>query len=285
MEAGFRVEDARIAIVGLGLMGGSLALALKGKCAALYGIDSDPATLRRAREQEIVDRAGSDPAGLLSQADLVILAIPVSAIIDFIPRLPSLVSGACIVLDLGSTKRAILDSMSALPERFDVIGGHPICGKEKLGLENAEAGLYKGSTFILTPLSRSTPRARTAAGQIISALGAHPIEMDAEEHDRALAFTSHLPFLVASALTSSVTSDYAPLMGSGFRSTSRLAGTPASMMIGVLQSNRDRILEAIAVFQQQLSEIQTRLATEEAQPLTALLDRSRAAYQSQVANL
>jgi prephenate dehydrogenase len=266
-------------------MGGSLALALKGKCSALYGIDSDPATLRRAREQEIVDRAGSDPAGLLSQADLVILAIPVSAIIDFIPRLPSLVSGACIVLDLGSTKRAILDSMSALPERFDVIGGHPICGKEKLGLENAEAGLYKGSTFILTPLSRSTPRARTAAGQIISALGAHPIEMDAEEHDRALAFTSHLPFLVASALTSSVTSDYAPLMGSGFRSTSRLAGTPASMMIGVLQSNRDRILEAIAVFQQQLSEIQTRLATEEAQPLTALLDRSRAAYQSQVANL
>jgi prephenate dehydrogenase len=285
MEDGFRLEDARITIVGLGLMGGSLAMALKGKCAALYGIDSDPATLELALRREIVDQADTDLINGLPQADLVILAIPVPAIIDFIRKLPSLISNPCIVLDLGSTKKDILDAMSALPARFDVIGGHPICGKEKLGLENAEADLYEGSAFILTPLVRSTHRARTAGEQIVSALGAHPIEMAADQHDRALAFTSHLPFLVASALTRSTPTEYAPLLGSGFRSTSRLAGTPASMMLGVLQSNRDHILEAIHGFQQQLTEIQTKLESGDAQTLTALLDQSRAAYQALVSNL
>ena len=284
MEDGFRLQDARIAIIGLGLMGGSLAMVLKGKCAALYGIDCDHTMLQLALDKEIVDRVDTDPAQLLPQADLVILATPVPAILDLIPKLPSLTPNPCIVLDLGSTKRDIVDSMSKLPERFDVIGGHPICGREKLGLQNAEPGLYEGAAFIITPLPRTTRRARTALEHISAALGARPLEMDPEQHDRALAFTSHLPFLLSSALTLTAPSEYSPLMGTGFRSASRLAGTPSSMMLGVLASNRDNILEAISVFQQQLSEIQTKLAADDAQPLAALLDQSRAAYQSLISN-
>jgi prephenate dehydrogenase len=284
MEDGFRLQDSRIAIIGLGLMGGSLALALKGKCAVLYGIDSDPATLELALDKKIVDQADADPARLLPQADLVILATPVPAIIDVIQKLPSLIQNLCIVLDLGSTKKDVVQAMSALPERFDPVGGHPICGKEKLGLENAEEHLFENTSFVVTPLERTTRYARKAIEQIISVVGARLIEMNAEEHDRALAFTSHLPFLVSSALALSTPPEYSPFIGTGFRSTSRLAGTPSSITLGILQSNRENVLNALSLFQEQLSEIQTKLAADDFQTLEGLLNHSRIAYQSLVSN-
>jgi prephenate dehydrogenase len=285
MEDGFRLQDARVAILGLGLMGGSLALALRGRCAALFGIDSHPGTLELAIEKQIVDEIARDPMKLLPQADLIILATPVPVIIDFVRKLPSLVQKNCIILDLGSTKKEIIRAMSALPERFDPIGGHPVCGKETLGLENAEAGLYVGASFVVTPLERTSLRARLAAAELIAALGARCIEMDAEEHDRALAFTSHLPFLLSSALMLSTPSEYSALIGTGFRSTSRLAGTPSSMTLGILQSNKEHVLSALSLFQQRLSDIQTHLASGDFQTLEGILDRSRSAYQSRVANL
>ncbi|HEX6271102.1 MAG TPA: prephenate dehydrogenase/arogenate dehydrogenase family protein [Anaerolineales bacterium] len=267
-------------IIGLGLMGGSLALALKGKCAALYGIDKDPATLELALAKKIVDSADSDPAKFLPQADLVILATPVQTIISLIRKLPSLTNRPCIVLDLGSTKSIIMSAMKALPSKFDVLGGHPICGKEKLGLENADASLFQNAPFVITPLKRTTRRARSAVKHMISMIGAHVIESSAEDHDRALALTSHLPFLISSALALSVPSGYSPFIGTGFRSTGRLAGTPSSVMLGILQSNRENILSALSVFQRQLSEIQTKLASDDSQALEDILNDSRAAYQS-----
>lgn len=283
MEDGFRLKDSKIAIIGLGLMGGSLALALHGKCAALYGIDTDRATRELALAQKIVDRADSDPARLLPQVDLVVLATPVPIIIDLIQKLPSFTGRPCIVFDLGSTKSAIMSAMGALPSRFDAIGGHPICGKEKPGIENADALLFRDAPFVVTQLERTNQRAFSAIRQVIAAVGAHPIEMGADEHDRALAFTSHLPFLLASALALSVPLKYAPLVGTGFRSTSRLAGTPNSIMLGILRSNRENISDALSVFQQQLSEIQRRLASEDFQALEGSLTQSRAAYQSLLA--
>jgi prephenate dehydrogenase len=285
MEADFRLRDSRIAIIGLGLMGGSLALALRGKCAALYGIDSDRATLKFALDQGVVDQADSNPANLLPQADLVILATPVPKIIEFIYRLPSFIQKPCIVFDLGSTKVDIVRAMSVLPEHFDPIGGHPICGKEKLGVENAEAGLFRNAPFITTPLGRSSWRARNAAAQIISAVGARPIELEDEAHVRALAFTSHLPFLVSSTLALATPEEYVPFSGTGFRSTSRLAGTSSSIMLGILQSNRENVLKALSVFQQHLSEIQTKLAAGDDRSLENFLNDSRTAYQSVISNL
>src|SRR5688500_12536944 len=111
MEDDFRLQDSKIAIIGLGLMGGSLALALKEKCAALYGIDSRPRTLEFAIDKKIVDAADIDPATLLPQADLVILATPVPTIISLLQQLPSLINRPCIVLDLGSTKSKIMSAM------------------------------------------------------------------------------------------------------------------------------------------------------------------------------
>jgi prephenate dehydrogenase len=282
MEDGFRLQDSKIAIIGLGLMGGSLALALKGKCAALFGIDSHPATLKLALDQQIVDQAEADPVKLLPQADLIILATPVPAIISFIERLPSLTKNPCIIVDLGSTKKDIVHTMSTMPERFDVLGGHPICGKEKLGLENADRNLYQDAPFVVTSLKRTSPRAKNAVTQIISALGAYWIEMDADEHDRALAFTSHLPFLLSSSLALSTAVEFSSLIGPGFRSTSRLAGTPSHIMMGILKSNRNNVLKAIQNFCQSLSEIELALQSENYTQLELMLNQSRIAYQKVV---
>jgi prephenate dehydrogenase len=283
-EPDFNLADSKIAIIGLGLMGGSLALGLRGKCAAIHGIDPDPAALELALSQQIVDYASSDPARLLPEADLVILSAPVPAILTLLQRLPSFMPNPSIVMDLGSTKRLVVEAMSHLPERFDPIGGHPICGKEKLSLANAERTLYYAAPFILTPLERTSARAISAAHQIIEAIGAKAKTLDAVEHDRILAATSHLPFLISSALALATPNDVAPFVGPGFKSTSRLAGTPASMMMGVLQSNRENVLNALHKMQAQLTELESALSAEDFVKLETILNNARSSYQDLIGN-
>lgn len=278
MDDGFSLKASTVAIVGLGLMGGSMALALRGQCSRLLGIDPDPAVLEMALRQSIVDAAATDPARLLPQADLVILAAPVTAILDLLEQLPELTPNPCIVLDLGSTKRAIVERMAALPARFDPMGGHPICGKEKLSLANAERTLYYAAPFILTPLSRTTPRAREAARQLLAVLGAKPLLLDPAEHDRILAHTSHLPFLLSSILALATPPECAPLIGPGFRSTARLAGTPSSMMLGILQTNRENILAALEAAHDELALLISALADQDDQTLQLTLDAAREKY-------
>ena len=297
-EPDFNLAESKIAIIGLGLMGGSFALGLRGKCAALYGIDPHLPTLELALSQHIVDYADSDPASALSGGssseayqdpqskgiDVIILAAPVPAILTLLEQLPSFTSNPCIVMDLGSTKKTIVESMSRLPERFDPIGGHPICGKEKLSLANAERTLYYAAPFLLTPLERTSKRALSAAHQIIEALGAKATTIDASEHDRILASTSHLPFLLASALALATPQDFASFVGSGFKSTSRVAGTSSSMMLGVLQSNRENVLNALHSLQQHLSEFESALSSENFSQLESILNQSRSSYQTLIGN-
>jgi prephenate dehydrogenase len=279
-ESNFTLSSSKIAIIGLGLMGGSLALGLRGKCAALYGIDPHLPTLELALSQHIVDYADSDPAKLPPEVDLIILAAPVLSIVALIHQLPFTIPHPCIVMDLGSTKKVVVDAMEKLPARFDPIGGHPICGREKLSLANAERTLYYAAPFLLTPLARTSARALSAASQIIEALGAKARLLDAAEHDRILASTSHLPFLVSSALSLAAPEDVAPFVGPGFKSTSRLAGTSSSMMLGVLQSNRENVLNALRGMQSQLAEIESALSSEDFTKLEALLNEAQAKYQS-----
>lgn len=303
MEDGFSLKDATVGIFGLGLMGGSLAMSLKGKCSRLIGFDSHPPTLEAALSLQIVDYAESDPARLLPELDLLILAAPIPAILNFlrqssILRLPlrqaqRIGSGQVTnpsaplrtshqlpitILDLGSTKREIVQAMSALPKNFDPIGGHPICGKETLGIENADANLYQDAPFIVTPLERTTQRAIRFVRELITAIGARPIEMGADEHDEVFAATSHVPFLLSSALALSTPKAFAPFIGPGFRSTSRLAGTSSSMMLGVLQSNRDNVLNAIQTFRALLDKIESALHSENYAELEAILNQSRKSH-------
>jgi prephenate dehydrogenase len=170
--------------------------------------------------------------------------------------------------------------MSRLPENFDPIGGHPICGKEKLSLANAERTLYYAAPFLLTPLERTSPRAISAAHQIIEAIGAKAKTLEAVEHDRILASTSHLPFLISSALALATPNDVAPFVGPGFKSTSRLAGTSSSMMLGVLQSNRENVLNALHGMQNQLADIESALSSDDFSKLESILNESQSKYQN-----
>jgi prephenate dehydrogenase len=250
-------------------------MALKGKCAELLAVVPRPVTRELALRMNIVSQANEDPAKILPQADVIILSTPVPAILDWLERLPEFTPQRCIVMDMGSSKEIIVQAMNGLPERFDAIGGHPICGKEKLSLENAEASLYQNAPFVLTPPAHLSIRASAAALQILNAIGARPLWLDAISHDRFLAFTSHLPFLLASALTLTAPANAASLVGPGFNSTSRLASTPSSMMLGILQTNRDNVLEAIAAFRENLNLIEDTIQSQNAIKLGEILDSAR----------
>lgn len=265
------IGTARVAIVGLGLMGGSLALALRGHCRTLMGVDADAAARALAHQRQVVDLVTDDPGEALPRADLVILATPVRAILDLIRRLPTLHPGPAIVLDLGSTKREIVQALDDLPPRFDPLGGHPMCGKEVSGLTHAEATLYEGAAFAFTPLPRTSTRARHLATELARTVGAHPVWLDPETHDRHVALTSHLPYLLSAALTLATPPAAIPMIGPGFRGATRLAASHPTMMTDILTTNRDHIREALDEFRRQLEILETRLAAEPQDALEATL--------------
>lgn len=245
----------KIAIWGLGLMGGSLALALRRRCAMLLGIDQDPATLALAREKNIVDRCSDEPGKLIPMADLVILALPVRSILTALQALPQLHPGAALVLDLGSTKAEVVEAMQQLPPRFEPLGGHPMCGKEKSSLFFAEAGLFQGAAFIFTPLETTTERVKQLAKDLAEGVGAVPLWLDPELHDYWVASTSHAPYLAANALAAITPPEAASLVGSGFRSATRLAPSSLPMMMDIIMTNRQNILQRLRSYQKQLAQL------------------------------
>ena len=279
-EPGFKLSEANVAIIGLGLMGGSMAIALHGHCRQLTGLDIDTDILTLAQRMGVVDSVSNDPQAALADADLVILACPVPAILTWLACLPQFVQKPCVVLDLGSSKRAILTAMQTLPLNFDPIGAHPICGKETLSLRSAESDLYKDALFVITPLQRSGLDANQAAKQLVKVLEARMVLEDAMQHDAALAATSHLPYLISSALALATPPETGRFVGPGFRSTARLAGTPASMMLGVLETNRDQVLERLKDFQSALDQLEHALERDDMPALQTLLDSAQSRYQT-----
>jgi prephenate dehydrogenase len=248
-----------ILIWGLGLMGGSLAMALRGKCSGLVGVDRDPAVIRHAQLLGIVDAAYTveeliaEPEKLLQNVGCIVLAAPVRAILSILSGLPGLCAHPAVIMDLGSTKEQVIWAMGGLPERFDPVGGHPMCGKEKASLAYAEAAVYQNAPFALVPLPRTSLFARKLAESLARAVGANPIWLDAAVHDRWVAATSHLPFLVSSALAFATPEEARSLVGTGFRSTARLANSSPRMMTDILATNARNIQAAIQRFKERLS--------------------------------
>jgi len=283
----------RVAIIGLGLMGGSLALALKGRVAALLAVDTDPEVRTLAVQQRIVEQITADTAGIIHQADIIILATPVGTILKQVQLLGEqagtasqsgipLKPGRIILLDLGSTKQAVVEAMQSLPPAFDPIGGHPICGKETSGLKHAEAGLFMGATFAFTALERTGTRGRNLANSLAAAVGATPVWIDAASHDRHVAFTSHLPYLLANALAGIVPEEATQFIGPGYRSTSRLASASPSIMLDILLTNRERVLEALHGCQQQVVLIESALAAGDFTTLASLLEAGALRHKSSI---
>lgn len=278
-----KLNEARVAIIGLGLMGASLAQALRGQCAALFGVDSDPATAEKAADLGMVEATSVKMEDIVPQANLVIFAAPVRATLGLLGRLSNVSNARAVVLDLCSTKSEIVAAMDRLPANFDPIGGHPMCGKETSGLENADPAIYREAPFVIVPLARTSPAALALTGELVQAIGARPLPLDAATHDAWTAATSHFPYLLAAALVLSSPPDAAPLVGSGFRSTARIAGSSVPMMMDILTTNRANVLSALARMKETLNGLESALRESASeQELAEALSKARERYQALV---
>ena len=275
------LPDCHIVIVGLGLMGGSLAAALRGRCRVVTGIARRAEAVAWAIENDLIDRGTTDWKEFLPDADIVILATPVRIILRQIGEIGPLLADGCVLVDLGSTKQQILEAMNNLPQHVEPLGAHPMCGKELSGLEAAEATLYEGCTFILSPLERTSSEALELARSMIQALGATPLILDGARQDRLVATLSHLPYLLACSLvqTADATTSADPaaweIVAGGYRDTTRVAGSDVSMMLDILTTNRRAVLDAAATFRDKLENLTGLLEDEDEDGLRTLLAFSR----------
>ncbi len=268
-----------VAIVGLGLMGGSMALALleRRPDATVIGIDRDPTARAQAARRGIDARAD---LGAVELADVIVLATPVRSILEQLPAVGERAREGAVVLDLGSTKREIVQQMDKLPSRVHPVGGHPMCGKESSGFQVAEAGLYRDAVFVLTPLARTTQQTVDRANAFVGLLGARPMLLDADRHDRAVAVVSHLPFALAATLVNlmlemprSENSMFA-LAAGGFRDTSRLAASDTRMMLDTLLTNRDNVSDVLRAFSREMDGLADSVAAGDEHAIELYLSRA-----------
>jgi prephenate dehydrogenase len=261
-----------VAIVGVGLIGGSFGLALKkaGFRGAILGVSSE-ATIRAALERGAIDRgAALDQAA--READLLYLAQPIGRILDTLHHLDPLVQPQALITDAGSTKHAIVTEARKLVRRCQFLGGHPLAGKEKRGVAEAEADLFRGRTYVLTPASPDelqTPAAR-AFVEWLERIGAKPVVLGAAEHDRLVSFTSHLPQLASTALAATVADnltapDDLQVAGPGLIDSTRLALSAYELWRDILATNTESIEQALTAYINELELLRENLRTRRAQ--------------------
>jgi len=240
----------KVGIVGLGLIGGSIALAARQiwPASLVIGVDNKD-VLETAMRLHAIDVAADDPY-VLAEADLVILAAPVKQNIELLTTLDDNVTQPAVVTDVGSTKRAIVDAARGLPPKFTFIGGHPLGGAAKGGLENARPDLFTGRPWLLTPTTEGGDAIEKLSA-FVTALGAQPRIVDVATHDRLLAYLSHLPQLTASALMKVVGHAVGDLgltlSGKGLADTTRLASSPPEIWRDIAATNADEIGPALDV--------------------------------------
>jgi prephenate dehydrogenase len=259
-----------VAIVGLGLMGSSLALALKEARpdVVVVGSDPDPLTLRKAVDRGIVETASADLA-VVEMADIVVLAVPILALRQVFAGLGGIVAGK-VVTDMASTKGSVMEWAST--SGIDLVGGHPMCGKEAAGIDAADASMFKDAPWVLT-------RADPAVTELVESVGAHPLVMDSATHDRLVAGVSHAAFLlsVGYVLSLSGRPDWAEaskLAASGFRDMSRLAGGDPTLYAGIARTNRANLIEQLDAISASLGRLRRHLDADDPR-LIELFEESR----------
>jgi len=238
-----------VAIVGFGFIGGSLGLAVKRRWPASRVIAVDePPVLEAAVRMRAADAAG-DTLASAADASLVVLAAPVRANIAVLGQLAGFVRGTAVVTDVGSTKAETIAAAGALPSRLRFIGGHPLAGGALGGIAEARAELFEGRPWLLTPDRSTEPEALASLRRFVEGVGAEPVELGAAEHDRMVAYLSHLPQLAVTALMhvvgESVGAPGLALAGTGLRDTTRLASSPPGIWRDIAATNGQQVGEAL----------------------------------------
>jgi prephenate dehydrogenase len=258
----------RVAIIGLGLIGGSLGLALRQAKAArqVAGYDLYKGVGERARKLGAVDQSCSSLAEAARGSELIILATPVGAMRSLLQQLATTASPGAVVTDVASTKAQVISwAEEYLPTTISFVGGHPIAGKETSGIEAAEASLFKQCVYCLTPTKRTSPAALDKVAALVEALGARMRFLEPPEHDGMVAGVSHLPYIASIALMQTAAlnpawDDAALLAGNGFRDMTRLAAGSPEMHRDICLTNSEAITRWLADYITMLGALRERIA-------------------------
>lgn len=277
----------RLSILGVGLLGGSIGLAVKSAITSceITGYGHRKSTLEMALANGVIDRAADSAAAAVNEADLVVLASPVGIFEQLLREIaPALREGA-VVTDVGSTKRSVVRlAGEILPANVSFVGSHPMAGSERRGVEYARADLFKGALCILTPADARTDQAPDGVGQDSAAraiadfwrkLGMRTATMSPAEHDRLLADISHLPHVLASALVAMQHPAALELAGAGFFDTTRIAGGDGALWRDILLDNRDNVRASLLRLRQEVDLLLDRLDQQEAEPIRRWLDAAK----------
>jgi cyclohexadieny/prephenate dehydrogenase len=259
METGMDKAE-NIAILGYGLMGASLALALRqrGFAGRISGYARREETRTQALQSGLADTVFPDPADAVREADIVVICVPIWTIAQLAEDIiPALKPGA-VVTDVGSTKSKLLEAMEPLFAGSDAnfIGSHPIAGSEKTGIEAGDADLYEGRLTVVCPAADTEDASKQAVIDLWKGTGSEVVEMSPAEHDAMLASTSHLPHMVAAALARSVSDNdpakRADFCGTGFKDTTRVASGSADMWVDIIDTNREALEAELDRFNEEL---------------------------------
>jgi len=270
----------QLGLIGCGLMGGSFALAMKkaGLVKRVVGYSKSPSTTDRARQLGVIDVEAPSALLAVAGADIVLVAVPVSATEATLKAIKHLVTPQMLVMDVGSTKADVVQAARrALRDQVgSFVPAHPITGREVSGVEHADAELYSGRQVILTPTERTLTAQLQKAEEVWAALGCRVTSMSPESHDEAFAAVSHLPHLLAFSLVNSITGQaqadtFLSLAGPGFRDFTRIAASDPKVWRDVLLANRDELLAQSKLFQQALSQLENAIRTDDAQALEDML--------------
>ncbi len=270
----------QLGLIGCGLMGGSFALALKraGLVKRVVGYSKSPSTTDRARQMGVIDVEAPSALLAVAGADIVLLAVPVSATEASLKAIKQLVTPQMLIMDVGSTKADVVQAARrALRDQVGpFVPCHPIAGREVSGVEHADAELYTGRQVILTPTERTLTAQLKKAEAVWTAIGCRVSSMSPESHDEAFAAVSHLPHLLAFALINSImgqvqSDTFFSLAGPGFRDFSRIAASDPKMWRDVLLANREEVLSQSAQFQKALQQLETAMRSGNTQALEDML--------------
>jgi prephenate dehydrogenase len=265
----------RLSILGVGLLGGSIGLAVKTRLSGCHvvGYGHRPQTLRKALELGAIDEAQTSAAAAVRGADLVILCTPVGLFDGLLKEIAPALKAGAIVTDVGSTKRSVVKAAEAiLPSSVKFVGSHPMAGSEKRGVEFASAGLFQNAVCVITPTSKTDPKAADSVRGFWSTLGMRLIDMNPDDHDLRLAQASHLPHAVAAALVAIQHEAGLAVAGKGFLDATRIAGGDGGLWRDILLDNRDNMLAAIQSLQGQLGTLTDLLQSGNGQALAQWLD-------------
>jgi prephenate dehydrogenase len=273
----------QLGLIGTGLMGGSFALALKraGLVKRVVGYSKSPSTTQRAMSMGVIDVEAPSALLAVSGADIVLLAVPVSATEATLKAIKHLVTANMLIMDVGSTKRDVIDAARRVLR--DHIGSfvpcHPITGKEVSGVEHADPDLYTGKQVILTPIDKTHAKQMDNAVRVWEGLGCKVLKMTPDDHDAAFAAVSHLPHLIAFALINGISSqdngkDFLSLAGPGFRDFTRIAASEPKMWRDILLANRHELLAQSEIFQRTLKAMEVMIESGNAEALEGLIEQA-----------